>query len=551
MEGGERRAPGRLRPMEDSRTMKSIYFTEEHDAFRAQVRRFVETEVAPHGEAWEEAGRIPREIFRRMGELGFLGIMLPEAYGGTEGDVFFAIAFIEELPRAMLGGFCGAVTVQQFMATQHIYKFGSEALKQRYITPSVAGRAVGALGVTEPDTGSDVSAIRTRAVLTGDEYVVNGAKTYITNGADGDFYTLAVKTTPDAGVGGISLLAVDRDSPGITVTRRLKKLGLHCSDTAELSFEDVKVPASHLIGQADMGFYYLMEAFQLERLISAGISIGTCDVCLEKTLEYMKERKVFGKPLTKFQALTHRLAGLAAELEAARQLVYHAAWMLESGHQPVRECSMAKLACSELACRVVDACLQCHGGFGYMEEYPMARAFRDARSGTIVAGSSEVMREIIAKIMIEGTVPARVADRPASRRNEAPTPRLGTPAPPREATPAELLEELPIERTVEGLFQSLPRRLRHEAVEGWTARFHYLLAGASAPEWTVVIDDGACAVEPGLKGEPDCVVEMDEATYLGVETGQVNAQVAFMTGKVKVSNITAMMRYVKAFRPVK
>ena len=286
--------------------MKSIYFTEEHDAFRAQVRRFVETEVAPHAEAWEETGRIPREIFHRMGELGLLGITFPEQYGGTAGDVFFAIAFIEELPRALLGGFCASVGVQQFMATQHIFKFGTEALKQRYLVPSIAGRKVGALAVTEPDTGSDVSAIRTRASRSGDEYIVNGAKTFITNGAEGDFYTLAVKTTPDAGAGGITLLAVDSDLPGITVARRLKKLGLHCSDTAELSFEDVKVPASHVIGSEDMGFYYLMEAFQLERLVSAAVSVGTCDVCLEKTLEYMKERKVFGKPLTRFQALTHR-----------------------------------------------------------------------------------------------------------------------------------------------------------------------------------------------------------------------------------------------------
>lgn len=522
--------------------MKSIYFTEEHDAFRAQVRRFVETEVAPHADAWEETGRIPREIFRRMGELGLLGITFPERYGGTEGDVFFAIAFIEELPRALLGGFCASVGVQQFMATQHIYKFGSEELRQRYLVPSIAGRMVGALAVSEPDTGSDVSAIRTRAVRQGDVYVVNGAKTFITNGAEGDFYTLAVKTSPEAGAGGITLLAVDSDLPGITVARRLKKLGLHCSDTAELAFEDVEVPAAHAIGQENMGFYYLMEAFQLERLVSAVVSIGTCDVCLEKTLEYMRERKVFGKPLTRFQALTHRLAELAAEVEAARQLVYHAGWMLESGHQPVRECSMAKLVCGELANRVVDACLQCYGGYGFMEEYPMARALRDTRSGTIAGGTSEVMREILAKIMVEGAVPARVAE-----RAQAATPGPGAPVPGRGPAPAPV--EPPIERTVEGLFRSLPRRLRPEASEGWAARFHFVLAGAAAPEWTVVIEGGACTVERGRLGTPDCVVEMDEATYLGVETGQVNAQTAFMTGKVKVSNIGEMMRYVKAFRP--
>jgi alkylation response protein AidB-like acyl-CoA dehydrogenase len=301
----------------------------------------------------------------------------------------------------MMGGFCASVTVQQFMATQHIYKFGSEALKERYLVPSIQGRFVGALAVTEPDTGSDVAAIRTRAVRDGDAYVVNGTKTFITNGAEGSFFTLAVKTSEQAGAGGVSLLAVDSDAQGVTVARRLEKLGLHASDTAELAFEDVRVPVANLVGQENAGFYYLMEAFQLERLVSAGISTGSGQVCLEKTLEYMKERKVFGKPLVRFQALTHRLAQLAAELEAARQLVYHAAWLLDRGSPPVRECTMAKLVASELASRIADACLQCFGGYGYMEEYPMARLLRDARSGTIVAGTSEVMREIISRIMVE------------------------------------------------------------------------------------------------------------------------------------------------------
>lgn len=543
--------------------MPSTYFTEEHETFRRTVRRFLEQEVAPQADEWEEAGRIPRRIFRRMGELGLLGISFPEAYGGTEADLFFAVAFIEELPRGMMGGFCGAVTVQQFMATQHIYKFGSEELKQRYLVPSIEGRKVGALAVTEPDAGSDVASLRSRAVRDGDEYVVNGAKTFITNGADGDFCTLAVKTEPAAGAGGISLLAVDLDAPGVTVARRLKKLGMKCSDTAELAFEDVRVPASNLIGQENMGFYYLMEAFQLERLVSAIISVGSCDICLELTIGYMQERKVFGRPLTKLQALTHRLAGLAAEVEAARQLAYQAAWLMEKGHQPVRECSMAKLFCGEVATRVVDACLQCYGGYGYMEEYPMARFFRDARSGTIVAGSSEVMREIIARIMTEGAVPAKVAERAARKGEPAPAgPKAAAgPLRPEERREAARLEgqkgddeggdrpepEEPV--TVEALFASLPSRLRPERTEGWRTRFHYKIAGASAPEWTVVIDGETCTVARGLEGEASCVVEMDEETYLGIETGQINPQVAFMMGKVKVSDIGEMMRYIKAFRP--
>jgi alkylation response protein AidB-like acyl-CoA dehydrogenase/putative sterol carrier protein len=524
--------------------MPSIHFTEEHDEFRRTVRKFIEKEVAPHADEWEEKGGVPREIFRRMGELGFLGINFPERYGGVEADLFFAVAFIEELPRSMMGGFCAAVTVQQFMATQHIYKFGSEELKQRYVVPSIAGAKVGALAVTEPDTGSDVAAIRTKAVRDGDEYVVNGAKTFITNGAEGDFFTLAVKTAPAAGAAGISLLAVDADLPGVTVARRLKKLGLKSSDTAELVFEDVRVPVSNLIGQEDMGFYYLMEAFQLERLVSAAISVGSCDVCIEKTLEYMKERTVFSRPLTKFQVLTHRMAQMATEVEAARQLTHQATWLLEKGLQAVRECSMAKLYATEVNNRVADACLQTYGGWGYMEEYPMARFFRDARSSTIVAGSSEVMREIISRIMIGGAAPAKVVDRPKT------TPSAKHPEP--SAVPESEPEPEPepsAPATVESLFGSLPSRHRSDRTEGWTTRFHYKIAGAASPEWTVSIDGTSCTVSQGLEGEADCLVEMDEETYLGVETGQLNPQVAFMMGKVKVSNIGEMMKYIKAFRP--
>ncbi len=522
----------------------SIHFSEDHEEFRRTARKFLEQEVAPHADAWEEAGRIPRSIFRKLGELGFLGICFPEAYGGSEADIFFALAFVEELPRSMMGGFCGAVTVQQFMATQHIYKFGSEPLKQRFLVPSIEGRKVGALAVTEPDTGSDVAAIRTRALRDGDSYLVNGAKTFITNGADGDFYTLAVKTSPEAGSGGISLLVVEADSPGVTVARRLKKLGLKSSDTAELAFEDVRVPAANLVGQENMGFYYLMEAFQLERLISAAISVGSCDVCIEQALRYMKERQVFGRPLTRFQVLTHRIADLATEVEAARQLCYQAAWMLENGLQPVRECSMAKLLASELSVKVSNGCLQAFGGYGYMEEYPLARFYRDARSGTIVAGSSEIMREIIARIMFEGAAPPKVAQRPEPPQEQSDAPAAPTP----EQSPEQAAQaDEPV--TVAALFGSLAARMRKERTAGWTACFHYRIAGCEQPEWTVRIDDDSCTVHEGLQGQPDCLVELDEQTYLGIETGSVNPQVAFMMGGIKVSNIEQMMRYVKCFRP--
>ena len=527
--------------------MSSVYLTPEHASFRTAVRRFLEAEVAPHADAWEKLGRIPREVFPRLGELGFLGILAPPEHGGAGGDLFLAIVFLEELPRSLLGGFCAAVSVQQFMATQHILRWGSDDLKRRYLAPSVAGQLVGALAVTEPDAGSDVGALRTTARRHGDEYVVDGAKTFITNGAAGDFITLAVKTDPDAGVGGVSLLVVDSGAPGVCVSRRLEKLGWHCSDTAELAFADVRVPAANLIGRENMGFYYLMEAFQLERLAGAAIAVGSCDLCLEQTVAYLKQRKAFGRPLTHYQALTHRLAGLAAELEGARQLVYHAAWLLERGEGAVRECSMAKLLATELAKRTADECLQCFGGYGFMEEYPLARCFRDSRAGTIVAGTSEIMREIVARIMIDGEEPAPVARRaPAAEPPAAQAGRPAGAAAPRPA-PAAASEPRAMPETVEGLVASLPTRFRPDKAAGWRSCLHLKLRGAERPEWTVRVEDGACRVAAGLEGRPDCVIEMKAETYVGLETGRINPQVAFMMGKVKVSDIAEMMRFVKAF----
>ncbi len=415
---------------------------------------------------------------------------------------------------------------------------------------------MGALGVTEPDAGSDVASLRTRAVRDGDTWVVDGAKTFITNGADGDFVTLAVRTRDEPGPGGISLLVVDSDLPGFTVARRLFKLGWHASDTAELHFEGVRVPADRLVGEEGMGFYYLMEAFQLERLVGAAAAVGGAELALEKTFAYLQQRHAFGRPLIRYQALSHRLADLAAELEAARQLVYHATWLLERGEGAVGECSMAKLVAGELAVRVADACLQCFGGYGYMEEYPLARFLRDARAGTIAGGTSEVMREILARILAEGRAPepvGRRTPRPAAAGAEMPAPAAAsTPSPAAPAEPPVPPEAPPpaeIPMTVEGLIGSLPQRLRPERAEGWRAVFHFVLAGAERPEWTVTLDGGTCRVVPGLAGMPDCVVRMSADTYVGIESGRVNPQTAFMMGRVKVSDVGQMMRYVKAFRP--
>ncbi len=524
--------------------MRSIHFTEEHEAFRREVRRFLETEVAPNADDWETAGRIPREIFVRMGDLGFLGVMGPEAYGGSGGDVFHAVALLEELPRSLMGGFCAAVSVQQFMATPHIARHGSEELKRRYLVPSIAGAKIGALAITEPDAGSDVASIRTTARRDGDAYVVDGAKTFITNGADGDFYTLAVRTgPPESGSAGLSLIVVDADTPGVRVAKRLRKLGWHASDTAELVFDGARVPVDRLVGRENEGFYLIMESFQLERLCSAAIAVGSADVAIEKTLAYMAQRRAFGRPLTKFQALRHRLADLAAELEAARHLTYHTAWLHHDGETAIRESSMAKLVATELGTRIADACLQLHGGYGFMEEYLAARFWRDARGATITAGTSEIMREIIARILIDEIVP-EPRERPAREGSAGTEPPAPSWQPPPEPKPAEPLDL----DSVEGLMRALPSRLRPSRAEGWSSTFHFRFDGAEHSDWTLRVEDGACRTAPGHDGEADCTVRMKAKTFLGIASGKTHAQTAFMLGKIKVSNLGEMMRFVKSFR---
>ncbi len=550
---------------------RSIHFTDDHEAFRREARRFLESEVAPHAAEWEAAGRIPRAIFRRMGELGFLGITAPEELGGSASDLFFAVAFLEELPRSRMGGFCAAVSVQQFMATPHILRAGSDELKRRYVAPSVAGEKVGALAITEPDTGSDVAALRTTARREGDHYVVDGAKTFITNGADGDFFTLAVRTGPGHGAGGVSLLVVDADLPGVRVASRLRKLGWHSSDTAELAFDGVRVPADRLIGAEGTGFAQIMESFALERLCAAAIAVGSGDVAIAETLAHMRERKAFGKPLDRFQALRHRIADLAAELEAARQLTYHAAWMLQQGEPAIRESAMAKLIATELGMKIADACLQLHGGYGFMEEYPVARYWRDARGATITAGTSEIMREIVARIEIDGSEARPAAPRPASRpapsqrqqqqqqQRSRPTPTpTPQPAPREEAadvTPPDQTDETDENHrtgetptSVEELIRLLPGRLRAERADGARGAYHFKIKGAEREAWTVHVEDGACRVAEGHEGVAACTVTTKERTLLGILDGKVNPQTAFLTGRIRVSDLGRMIAFLKAFR---
>ncbi|HRY43755.1 MAG TPA: acyl-CoA dehydrogenase family protein, partial [Thermoanaerobaculia bacterium] len=320
--------------------MTSIYFGEEHESFRRAVRQFLEGEVAPRAREWEEARRIPRDVFRRMGDLGFLGVLAPEEVGGADASIFHAIALLEELPRSRMGGFVAAVSVQQFIATGAIALHGTGEQKRRWLAPSVAGTKVGAIAISEPDTGSDVAAIRTTARRDGDAWVIDGAKTWITNGVEGDFVVVACRTAADAGAGGISLVVVEADTPGFSRSR-LRKMGWHCSDTAELTFADVRVPLGNLVGAENEGFFLIMETFVLERLVTAATAVGSARLALEETRRYVLSREAFGRPIGKFQAIRHRLADLHAELEAASQLVYHAAWLHERGENPVAEACMA------------------------------------------------------------------------------------------------------------------------------------------------------------------------------------------------------------------
>ncbi|MFN3851421.1 MAG: acyl-CoA dehydrogenase family protein [Spirosomataceae bacterium] len=377
-----------------------MYFNEDHQLFRQSIRSFIEKEVVPNATKWEEERHIPKEILKKMGDLGYLGLLFDEKYGGTAADFWYSVVFLEEIARSYMGGFSTMVSVHTYMAINHIYKAGSETLKEKYLVPAIKGEKLAALGITEPDAGSDVAAIRTTARKEGDFWVINGSKTFISNGFYGDFITLTCKTDSSAGGAGISLIVVDLDAEGVSKTK-LNKMGWYSSDTAEIKFDEVKVPLENLIGHENGGFYYLMESLQLERLVAAIMAVAGSELVLEITLQYLHEREAFGRKIAKFQAIRHKIAEVATEIEVAKQFVYNSCKKFENGEVVVKECSMAKLHTSELSKRVVDTCLQFFGGYGYIEDYPIARMYRDARVGTIAGGTSEILKEIISKIVID------------------------------------------------------------------------------------------------------------------------------------------------------
>ncbi len=375
---------------------KHFIFEEHHDRLRESIRSFVEKELAPHAEEWEEK-TFPDSVIARMGELGFLGLSMPEQYGGQGGDYFCNLVLSEEMTRADCAGLTMGVAVHTDMAMPPIHLFGSEEQKQEWLVPAIKGEKILCLGITEPDAGSDVAGIKTRAVRDGDDYVINGSKTYITNGHRADVIVLVTKTDADAGYDGFSLFLVPMDAPGVIREQRLKKLGMHASDTALLAFQDVRVPASAMLGQEGKGFYHIMWELQGERLIGAAGCVAGAQRCFDKTLEYALEREAFGRPIGKFQAIRHKFADMATKIEAGRQMTYMTAWRFANGEYPVREISMAKLFTAQMACEVTDECLQIHGGAGYMKEYGIERAWRDMRLNRIGAGSDEIMLDVIGR----------------------------------------------------------------------------------------------------------------------------------------------------------
>jgi acyl-CoA dehydrogenase len=373
-------------------------FGSEHEELRATVRRWVENEIVPEQNEWEKRRQFPRELFDRAGELGFLGLKYPERLGGQGGDGVHDAVWAEEVAAAgMCGGVGAGLGAHTGIATPPVWNFGTEEQHERFLRPAIAGERVAALGITEPGAGSDVASIRTAAKKVAGGWVVNGSKTFITNGVRADFLVCAVRTTSAGGHGGISFLILERGMKGYEVSRKLEKMGWHSSDTAELSFTDVAVPDENLLGAENEGFKLIMSNFQSERLLMALGAVGGMDWCLRRAIAYALERRAFGRPIGNFQAIRHKVAEMATKLEAGRAMTYSALRLMADGRDALREVTAAKLFTQRAAVEVADDAVQIHGGYGYMREYEVERALRDARLGPIGGGTDEVMKEILGR----------------------------------------------------------------------------------------------------------------------------------------------------------
>ncbi len=486
----------------------SKYFNEDHEMFRQGLRTFLDKEVMPYIDEWEENRRTPHSIWKKMGEMGYLGLNYPEKYGGMEADFFYSVVFMEEVSRCFSGGFAVAPLVMQYMSTPYIYKYGSEFLKEKYLAKTIAGESVSCIAITEPGAGSDAANIQTRAIRNGDHYVVNGAKTFITNAYFGDYLIAVVKTDPEKGVNGVSLLVIDLKSEGVSA-RKLKKLGWHASDTAELNFDDVKVPVENLIGEEGQGFYYLMGGLQLERLAGAVSAIAGCEHALEYALKYMGERKAFGRTINKFQVLRHRVAQLATEIESAKAFTYHLCELHNEGKYAVKECSMAKLLATELSDKTMYQCLQFFGGYGYMEEYKIARLFRDSRILTIGGGSSEIMREIISKMVIDekNYKQAQLAEAQANG-----------------STNGNGSAEDPFDK----IYNIIEKNASSARALGNTLQFD--LEG----QHIFINGKGDANSVSKVKHDADCTISLAKEDFLALLKGQMNPMTAMMSGKLKI-----------------
>ncbi len=380
--------------------MNLAYFTEEHELFRKSLQVFLQKEVVPHIEKWEKTGSIERFIWKKFGDMGFFGIAYPEAYGGLNLDLFYTVVFLEELQKIKSGGFAAAIWAHSYLAMTHLNAEGNERIKQDYLAPSISGDKVGALCITEPFGGSDVAGMKTTAIKKGNNYIINGSKTFITNGVYADYYIVAAKTDLALGNKGISIFLIDTNLKGISSTK-LDKLGWRASDTAEIAFDNVEIPEENLMGEEGKGFPYIMQHFALERLIMAINAHASAEYAIEYTIDYMSQREAFGKKINKFQALRHTLVEHATDVEHCKIFNYAAVARLNKGEYVVKEATMAKLKSTKVADETIYSCLQMLGGYGYMEEYPLARLLRDSRLGPIGGGTSEILKEILSKMIID------------------------------------------------------------------------------------------------------------------------------------------------------
>jgi len=490
--------------------MSSYYFNEEHEMFRKSLKDFLNKEVTPNIDQWEKDQRIPRDVWKKMGDMGFLGLNFPKEHGGMGlDDFFYDVVFLEETCKVFSGGFSITQSVVQYMSGPYIYKYGSDRLKSKYLPGLISGDLISCIGITEPGAGSDVQNIQTTAKREGDHYIVNGSKTFITNGIYGDILVAVVKTDPNAGPGGVSLLIIDLDAEGVS-KNKLRKLGWHASDTAELAFDDVKVPVENLVGEEGQGFYYLMGGLQLERLAAGIMGYAGCETSMEYTLQYMSEREAFGRTINRFQVLRHRIAQLASEIEATKQFVLYCCKMNNDGAYAVKECSMAKLLATELSDKAAYQLLQFFGGNGFMEDFKAARFFRDSRVGTIGGGSSEIMREIIAKMVIDD-IDYKKAEIPSASDN------------------GESISNHQNENKMESILAMLQAKAAsHSAIEN-TLKFDF------GDEHLYVDGTGGANTVSAEDKDADCTISVEKEDLKALISGELDPMSAVMTGKVRIA----------------